>query len=115
MNFNHTWKIGALINNYLKTKENLKPIIINGAKAYPNEKYLEEIYAKAIELTCCEQGKFIMPIDMAIEWIEENSIFKKYFHGYLLDKNGNRFGKMYRDIESLKIEKENGTCFVAWL
>lgn len=111
MTFNMSWKIGALMNAYHQKLEELGSDIIISLQ---QEEELEETYAKAIELTCKKGFEFIMPIDMAITWVEGFLITDYDGSGELLDENGEGIDGMWCDVDFLKKAKEKGACFVAW-
>ena len=83
---------------------------------------IEKLYAQAIELTVKQAIELtvkdncglIMPIDLAICWVEGKCIIDYDGIGYLLDKNGEQIGDMYCDVPFLNKAKENGAVFVTW-
>lgn len=113
MNFNCTWEIGVLLHSY---GEQISKLNIT---EYDYEKYrqaeaIDELYAKAIEITCKDNCGLILPIDDAIEWVRGGSIIDYDGIGKFLDANGEEIGSMHCDVDFILKAKENGTCFVAW-
>lgn len=113
MSFNHTWDICVLMDTCKEKVEPYHSEIYDYKKEKIKEE-IEELYAKAIELTVKNGCGLIMPIDMAIDWVSAGSIIDYDGFGYLLDKNGEEIGDMRCSVSFLKKAKENNACFVAW-
>ena len=113
MEFNSTWEIGVLLDCYANKRKALE------TKEFDREKYdqkeeLEELYAKAIELTCKKEYGFKIPIDDFIIDVEGGMFIDYDGTGYLLDKDGEKIGGMCCNVSFLKKAKENGAYFVDW-
>ena len=113
MTFDSTWEIGVLLDSCNDVLKPLKSEEYNFEKEEQKEA-IEKLYAQAIELTVKDNCGLIMPIDLAICWVEGKCIIDYDGIGYLLDKNGEQIGDMYCDVPFLNKAKENGTVFVAW-
>lgn len=113
MNFDSTWEIGVLMNAYAKKIKPLETDEFDYEK-HEQKEALEEIYAKAIELTVKDNCGLIMPIDECIDWVKRGSIIDYDGVGYLVNENGEEIDGMHCDEEFLQKAKENGACFVAW-
>ena len=113
MSFNLTWEIGVLMNDYADRRKSLETEKFDYEK-YQQKEALKILYAQAIELNCKNSYGLIMPIDMCIDWVTQESIIDYDGTGYLLDKDGERIGGMRCSVSFLKKAKEKGACFVAW-
>ena len=108
MKFEMNWEIGVLINSYTDEKNQT-----NSNDWYVLEA-LEDVYSKAIELTCRENCGLIMPMDMAIEWVDSGFIVDYDGMGYALDSDGNRIKAICCDVDFLEECKKDGAVFMAW-
>ena len=113
MSFNLTWEIGVLMDDYADKIKSLETEKFDREK-HQKKEALNDLYAQAIELNCKGGYGLIMPIDMCIDWVTQESIIDYDGTGYLLDKDGERIGGMHCSVSFLKKAKENDACFVAW-
>lgn len=113
MNFDLTWEIGALMNDYAERIKSLEAEKFNHDK-YEQKETLKTLYAQAIELNCKKDYGLIMPMDMCITWVAQGAISDYDGIGRLLDKDGEVICDMRCSVSFLKKAKEKGACFVAW-
>ena len=111
--FEMTWEIETIMNfyvdNILKNRS-----IKNIMERITKDDYIGEVCSQAIELTCRENCGLIMPIDMAIEWVDGGSIVDYDGMGYALDGDGNRIKAICCDVDFLEECKKDGAVFMAW-
>lgn len=114
MIFESTWEIGMLMHEYYRVIKCMEEKL----GKYTDEWCLakeetEKLYCQAIELSC-KTGTLVMPIDMAIKWVEYKAITDNDGHGYYLHKDGNREDYMCCDTRFLNMVKKDGFSFVEW-
>lgn len=113
MTFDSTWEIGVLLDSCNDVLKQVKSEEYDFEKEKQKEA-IKTLYEQAIELTVKDNCGLIMPIDLAISWVEGKCIIDYDGIGYLLDENGEQIGDMYCSVQFLYKAKENGAVFVAW-
>lgn len=113
MNFDLTWEIGVLMNDFAEKIKPLETEKFDHDKC-EQRKALKVLYAQAIELNYKKGYGLIMPVDMCIAWVAKGFINDYDGTGDLLDKNGETIGNMRCSVSFLRKSKEKGAYFVAW-